>query len=84
MRRKLGRYPHQNGMAVARRRLGRIQPTPFALNCMHNIELRRRVQIGLNEGKAENSLVRAVFLNRLGAIRDRSFEGQHHCAASIR
>jgi TnpA family transposase len=73
---KLGSYPRQNGLAAALRELGRIERTLFALDWMQHVELRRRVQIGLNKGEATNSLARAVFLNRLGEIRDRSFENQ--------
>ncbi len=40
------------------------------------MELRRRVHAGLNKGEARNALARAVFFNRLGEIRDRSFEQQ--------
>lgn len=36
--------------------------------------LRRRVQAGLNKGEARNALARAVFLHRLGEIRDRKPE----------
>jgi TnpA family transposase len=43
--------------------------------------LRQRVTAGLNKGEARNSLARAVFFNRLGEIRDRSFENQRHRAA---
>ncbi len=35
---------------------------------------------GLNKGEARNSLARAVFFNRLGEIRDRSFEQQRYRA----
>lgn len=83
MLRKLGGYPRQNGLAVALRELGRIERTLFALDWMQNIELRRRVQIGLNKGEAKNSLARAVFLNRLGEIRDRSFEKQRYRASGL-
>jgi TnpA family transposase len=51
MLRKLGSYPRQNGLAVALRELGRIERTLFALDWMQNVELRRRVQIGLNKGR---------------------------------
>ena len=61
MLRKLGSYPRQNGLAVALRELGRIERTLFALDWMQNMELRHRVQIGLNKGEAKNSLARAVF-----------------------
>ncbi|BAH73473.1 Tn3 family transposase [Solidesulfovibrio magneticus] len=83
MLRKLGSYPRQNGLAVALREFGRIERTLFALNWMQNIELRRRVQIGLNKGEAKNALARAVFMNRLGEIRDRSFQNQRYRASGL-
>jgi TnpA family transposase len=83
MLRKLGSYPRQNGLAVALRELGRIERTLFALDWMQNVELRRRVQIGLNKGEAKNALDRAVFMNRLGEIRDRSFENQRYRASGL-
>lgn len=83
MLRKLGSYPRQNGLAVALRELGRIERTLFALDWMQNVDLRRRVQIGLNKGEAKNALARAVFLNRLGEVRDRSFENQRYRASGL-
>jgi hypothetical protein len=58
--------------------MGRMERALFALDWMQNVELRRRVQIGLNKGEARNALARAVFLNRLGEVRDRSFENQRY------
>lgn len=83
MLRKLGSYPRQNGLAIALRELGRIERTLFALDWMQNVELRRRVQIGLNKGEARNALARAVFFNRLGEVRDRSFENQRYRASGL-
>ena len=83
MLRKLGSYPRQNGLAVALRELGRIERTLFALNWMQHVELRWRVQSRLNKGEAKNALARAVFLNRLGEIRDRSFENQRYRASGL-
>ncbi len=83
MLRKLGSYPRQNGLAVALRELGRIERTRFMLDWMQHVELRRRVQIGLNKGEARNALARAVFLNRLGELRDRSFENQRYRASGL-
>jgi TnpA family transposase len=83
MLRKLGSYPRQNGLAVALREIGRIERTLFMLDWMQHIELRRRVQVGLNKGEAKNALARAVFLNRLGEIRDRSFENQRYRASGL-
>ena len=83
MLRKLGSYPRQNGLALALRELGRIERTLFTLDWLQNIELRRRVQIGLNKGEAKNALARAVFFNQLGELRDRSFENQRYRASGL-
>ena len=83
MLRKLGSYPRQNGLALALRELGRIERTLFILDWLQNIELRRRVHAGLNKGEARNALARAVFFNRLGEIRDRSFEQQRYRASGL-
>jgi TnpA family transposase len=53
------------------------------LDWFKNTELRRRVQEGLNKGEARNALARAVFFNRLGELRDRSFEQQNHRASGL-
>jgi hypothetical protein len=42
-----------------------------------------RVQSGLNKGEAKNALARAVFFNRLGEMRDRSFENQRYRASGL-
>ena len=83
MLRKLGSYPHQNGLAIALRELGRIERTLFILDWLQSVELRRRVHAGLNKGEARNALARAVFFNRLGEIRDRSFEQQRYRASGL-
>lgn len=81
--RKLGSYPRQNSLAVALREIGRIERTLYTLNWLEDPALRRRVTAGLNKGEARNSLARAVFFNRLGEIRDRSFENQRHRASGL-
>ena len=83
MLRKLGSYPRQNGLAIALRELGRLERTLFTLDWLQNVELRRRVQIGLNKGEAKNALARAVFFNRLGELRDRRFENQRYRASGL-
>ena len=83
MLRKLGSYPRQNGLAVALRELGRIERTLFILSWLQSVDLRRRVHAGLNKGEARNALARAVFLSRLGEIRDRSFEQQRYRASGL-
>lgn len=81
--RKIGSYPRQNGLAVALRELGKIERTLFTLDWFQNVELRRRVNAGLNKGEARNALARAVFFNRLGEMRDRSFENQRYRASGL-
>lgn len=81
--RKLGAYPRQNGLALALREIGRIERTLFTLAWLQDPALRRRVTAGLNKGEARNSLARAVFFNRLGKMRDRSFENQQHRASGL-
>jgi TnpA family transposase len=83
MVRKLGSCPRQNGLAVALRELGRIERSLFTLDWLQNVELRRRVHAGLNKGEARNALARAVFFNRLGEMRDRSFENQRYRASGL-
>ena len=81
--RKLASYPRQNGLATALREFGRLERTLFALEWFQDPELRRRVHVGLNKGEAKNALARAVFFNRLGEIRDRSFENQRYRAGGL-
>lgn len=65
------------------RMYGRIERTLFILDWLQSVELRRRVHAGLNKGEARNALARAVFFNRLGEIRDRSFEQQRYRASGL-
>lgn len=81
--RKLGSYPRQNGLALALRELGRIERTLFVLDWLLDPELRRRVAAILNKGELRNDLARAVCLNRLGEIRDRTLEAQRHRASGL-
>src|SRR5205807_9654799 len=80
---KLASYPRQNGLARALREVGRIEKSLFALEWLQSPELRRRVQVGLNKGEARNALARAIFFNRLGELRDRSYEDQRHRASGL-
>jgi TnpA family transposase len=81
--RKLSSYPRQNGLAVALREIGRIDRSLFTLTLLQDVGLRRRMHAGLNKGEARNALARAVFFNRLGEMRDRSFENQRYRASGL-
>ena len=76
-------YPRQNGLAIALRELGKIERTIFMLNWFMDPALRRRVTAGLNKGEARNALARAVCFNRLGEMRDSSYEQQRHRASGL-
>lgn len=80
---KLASYPRQNSLHTALREVGRIERSLFMLEWMKDPELRRRVQVGLNKGEAKNALARAVFFNRQGDLRDRSFENQRYRASGL-
>ena len=83
MLRKLGAYPRQNGLALSLRELGRLERSLFTLQYLKDVDLRRRIHIGLNKGEARNALARAVFFNRLGELRDRTYENQRHRASGL-
>ena len=64
-------------------RLGRLERTLFTLDWIEDPELRRGTSRELNKGKSRNSLARAVFIHRLGEIRDRTYENQQHRASGL-
>jgi len=76
-------YPRQNGVAAALRKLGRLERTLFTLDWIDDPELRRATGHELNKSETRNSLARAVFLHRLGEIRDRTYENQQHRASGL-
>jgi TnpA family transposase len=81
--RQLAAHPRQNGVANALRELGRLERTLFTLDWIDDPELRRTTGQELNKGEARNSLARAVFIHRLGEIRDRTYENQQHRASGL-
>jgi TnpA family transposase len=50
------------------------KPRAVASRGRLRIRIAKYAKTGLNKGEARNALARAVFFNRLGEIRDRSFE----------
>src|ERR1700745_1292785 len=78
-----GAYPCQNALAIALRELGKLERTLLLLEYIRDVELRRRIHIGLNKGEARNALARGMFFNRLGELRDRTLENQQHRACGL-
>ena len=81
--RKLANYPRQNGLARALQEIGKIERSLFMLDWYQNPDLRRRINANLNKGEARNALARAVFFNRLGELRDRSYEDQMNRSSGL-
>ena len=67
------------------REFGRIERALFTLDWLLDKDLRQRVTAGLNKGELKNTLAKAVCFNfnRLGELRDRSFEVQRHRASGL-
>ena len=76
--RQLAAHKRQNGVAAALRELGRLERTLFTLDWISDPELRHTTGQALNKGETRNSMSRAVFIHRLGEIRDRTYENQQH------
>ena len=55
----------------------------ITLDCIQDPELRLSTGQELNKGESRNSLARAVFIHRLGGIRDRTYENQQHRASGL-
>lgn len=55
----------------------------ITLDWVEDPDLRRGATRELNRGESRNSLARAVFLHRLGEIRDRTYENQQHRASGL-
>ena len=81
--RRLAAYPRQNALAKSLKEIGRLERTLFMLDWISDPALRRRTNAGLNKGEARNTLARAIFFNRLGELRDRSFENQAYRASGL-
>ena len=80
---QLASYPRQNGVAAALRELGKLERTLFTMDWISDPELRRSTGQELNKGESRNSLSRAVFIHRLGEIRDRTYENQQHRVSGL-
>jgi transposase len=81
--RKLSAAGASNPLSHALQAVGRIERTLFTLNWLSDPALRQRSHAGLNKGEASNSLRRALFFQRQGEFRDRTFENQSFQASGL-
>ncbi len=81
--RKFAAYPRQHDLAIALREIGRIERTLFIIDWLLDVDMQRRVQLGLNKGEAHHALKNALRIGRQGEIRDRTSEGQHYRMAGL-
>jgi len=79
----LSAFPRQNGLALALRDIGLINRSIFLPQWWQSPEMRRNATAGLNKSEAQNTLARALFFNRLGELRDRTFESQFYRAFGL-
>jgi TnpA family transposase len=82
MQRKLASYPRQNGLAWALREVGRIEKNLFTLEWLQSLELRRRIQVGLNKRGMQYPGTGRLFY-RQGRAQDRSHAQQQQCAQGL-
>lgn len=53
------------------------------MDWFRDLYMRQSIQAGLNKGEARNTLARAVFMHRLGEVRDRKPENQSYRASGL-
>lgn len=81
--RKFASYPRQHDLALALRKIGRVERTLFIIEWVLDPDMRRRAHIGLIKGESHHALKNALRIGRQGEIRDRSSEGQHFRMAGL-
>ena len=81
--RRLAAHPRQKGVAAALRELGRLERTLFTIDWVQYPDLGCSTGQELNKDEFRNSLAHAVFIHRLGEIRDRTYENQQHRASGL-
>lgn len=80
---KLAAASHRNKLFRGLQELGRLVKTAYLAEYFRDVELRRRVLVGLNKGESLHSLARKLFFGSLGEMRDRTYEDQLNAASSL-
>ena len=80
---KIAASPRQNALSKALREIGRIERSISICDWLLDPTLRRRSHGNLNKGESRHSLARAVFLHRLGELRDRVAETMAYRASGL-
>ena len=80
---KLQAMQRQNPLQQAIQELGRLAKTRHILSYIDDVQLRRRILVGLNRQERLHALARAIFFGRQGRFGDRSYEAQLNRASAL-
>lgn len=80
---KVVRFPTPKRTGTGAPRHWSINRSIFLPQWWQSPEMRRNATAGLNKSEAQNTLARALFFNRLGELRDRTFESQLYRASGL-
>jgi len=80
---KLQAMQRQNPLQQAIQELGRLAKTRHILSYVDDVQLRRRILVGLNRQERLHALARAIFFGRQGRFGDRSYEAQLNRASAL-
>src|SRR5205085_6171480 len=80
---KLQALQRQNPLQQAIQELGRLAKTRHILSYVDDVQLRRRILVGLNRQERLHALARALFFGRQGRFGDRSYEAQLNRASAL-
>ena len=80
---KLQALVRHNPLQQAIQELGRLAKTRHILSYVDDVDLRRRILVGLNKQEWLHALARAIFFGRQGRFSDRSYEAQLSRASAL-
>jgi len=80
---KLGSYARKNSVANALKEMGKIEKTIFILEYTLDLDLRKRIQCGLNKGEAMNNLARNVFFGKKGNMWEHELQAQFQTSSCL-
>jgi TnpA family transposase len=80
---KLQALLRHNPLQQAIQELGHVAKTRHILSYLDDVQLRRRILVGLNKQERLHALARAIFFGRQGRFSDRGYEAQLSRASAL-